>query len=63
MGARDLNKTQIGDIGNHASAIGIEKHYLHIRVDSRGGHGLYFKFQVEVSRRELKSPHRRPPGC
>src|SRR6266566_7849680 len=40
MCARDLNEAQISDIRDHASAIGIEKHHLHICPDSRGSHSM-----------------------
>src|SRR2546429_6971605 len=40
MCARDLNEAQISDIRDHASAIGIEKHHVHICPDSRGSHSM-----------------------
>src|SRR5437660_10729502 len=40
MCARDLNETQISDIRDDASAIGIEKHHLHLCADSRRSHSV-----------------------
>src|SRR4029450_1644253 len=36
---RDLDETQIGDVRDDTSAIGIEKHHLHLRANARrNGH-------------------------
>ena len=39
QGPRDLDEAQIGNIGDNASAIGIEEHHLHFRADARRGCG------------------------
>src|SRR4029077_13550224 len=38
--ARNLNKTQISDVRHDASAVGIEKHHLHVCADSRRSHSM-----------------------
>src|SRR6266480_623545 len=40
MCARDLNETQISDVRHDASAVGVEKHHLHICADSRRSHSI-----------------------
>src|SRR5437016_11685110 len=40
MCARDLNKTQISDVRHDASAVGVEKHHLHVCADSRRSHSM-----------------------
>src|SRR5215472_2315639 len=45
MCARDLNKTQVRNIGDNASAIGIEKHYLDVCANT-GGHGRFHIFDL-----------------
>src|SRR5207249_2517723 len=45
--ARDLDETQIGDIRNDTSAIGIEKHHLHLCANARSnGHGRISNFRL-----------------
>ncbi len=46
MCARDLDEAQIRDVRNHASAVGIEKHHLHVRADSRGSHSTFLSYQI-----------------
>ena len=45
MCARDLNKTQVRNVGYNASAIGVEKHYLHACANT-GGHGQFHIFDL-----------------
>ena len=44
--ARDLDEAQIGNIRYNTSAIGVEKHYLHVCVNT-GDHG---QFHISVLR-------------
>src|SRR6478672_10655806 len=50
MCARDLDETQISDIRDDASAIGIEKHHLHFCADLQWGHGRLSNFKFEISK-------------
>ena len=43
--ARYLNEAQIRNIGYNASAIGVEKHYLHVCANT-GGHGQFHIFNL-----------------
>ena len=58
MCPRDLNETQVGDIGDYASAIGVEKHYLHLCPGSRRGHNDFGVRDLRFTFAELIAQHR-----
>ena len=43
--ASDLDETQIRDVGYNASAVGVEKHHLHVCANT-GSHGQFHIFNL-----------------
>jgi len=60
-GTRDFDETQISDVRDDASAIGIEEHHLHLCANARrNGHGRISNFRLQIRAfllRDMQNDH------